>query len=275
MFEQYPKRRASLSAAYNAVFNRHFMDNRTGGTVMSSLAGRMEDWMHRRVAQDLSGSDGRRSKTLEIGAGTLNHLPFEERAEPYDIVEPFTDLYRNSPQLKRIRRVFDDIGQVPVDEKYARIVSIAVLEHVLDLPWLIARTGLLLEGDGQLRMAVPSEGTLLWKLGWMLTTGLEFRLRHGLSYGRLMRHLHVNTAREIEQVLGHFFARVSVEVLGLSRSFSLYRFYACSDPIRLRCRSFLEGGNHVRTETGVSDHSGRPPEPTDRGGGAMVERDCP
>lgn len=41
---------------------------------MSFLSTRMEYWMHKKVAK----SSGRKTKTLEIGAGTLNQLDFEK-----------------------------------------------------------------------------------------------------------------------------------------------------------------------------------------------------
>ena len=89
-----------------------------------------------------------------------------------------------------------------------------------------------------MRASVPSEGTWLWTLGWKMTTGLEFKLKYGLDYALLMRHEHVNTAEEIEQVLGYFFSAVSCRVFGLSKATSLYRYYECRSPRLERCREF-------------------------------------
>ena len=109
-----------------------------------------------------------------------------------------------------------------------------------DLAEVVARAGLLLDSDGSLRVSIPSEGTPLWTLGWKLTTGLEFRLRHGLDYGILMRHEHVNSAREIETLLRHFFDDVEDAAFGLSKGLSLYQFYACERPNLQRCAAYLE-----------------------------------
>ena len=65
---------------------------------------------------------------------------------------------------------------------------------------VIALCGLLLKPQGQLRVAIPSEGTILWKLGWKMTTGVEFKWKYGLDYGTLMRYEHVNNAQEIENI---------------------------------------------------------------------------
>jgi hypothetical protein len=86
-----------------------------------------------------------------------------------------------------------------------------------------------------MRVSVPSEGTPLWKLGWMVTTGFEFRIRYRLDYGLLMRHEHVNTAHEIESLLRFFFSDIRCRVFGLCRSLSLYQSFVCRRPILSRC----------------------------------------
>ena len=81
-----------------------------------------------------------------------------------------------------------------------------------------------------MRSAIPSEGGFLWALGWKLTTGLEFRLRHGLDYGLMMAHEHVNDAFEIEALVSALFGEVEVRSFGLGRQLSLYRFLAARRP---------------------------------------------
>jgi len=126
--------------------------------------------------------------------------------------------------------VFADIREVPEERRYQRVTSVASLEHICDLPAVLARSARMLEPDGQLRAAIPSEGGLLWRLGWSLTTGLEFRLRHGLDYGLMMAHEHVNDAREIETLIAALFEDVRIESFGFGRQLSLYRFIAASRP---------------------------------------------
>jgi hypothetical protein len=195
--------------------------------------------MHKKLAEDVRS--GLPKSTLEIGAGTLNQLPYEPQSAPYDIVEPFHELYEPSPSLARIRNIYDDIRDIPLGTRYERITSVAVLEHICNLPEVIARSGLLLAEGGQFRAGIPSEGTILWRLGWKSTTALAFRRRYGLDYEVLMKHEHVNSAREIEDVLRYFFTEVRRSVFGLARSLSLYQFYACAKPRRDECRTYLEG----------------------------------
>ena len=225
----YPKRRRPLPEEYARIYAEAYAANRRGATPASSLAQRMESWMHRQVAADVQVA-APTGPTLEVGAGTLNHLPYEPRVGNYDIVEPFRELYEGSPGLARVRRIYADVAEIAPGTSYDRIVSLATLEHICELPQVVGNVASLLSPQGCFRVAIPSEGCLLWRLGWGLTTGVEFRLRYGLDYGVLMRHEHVNTAREIEEVLRYFFADVQARFLGLNRSLSFYQFFNCTAP---------------------------------------------
>ncbi len=224
---RFPKTRPVLPPKLQAIYTQQYLENRAGATPAASASQRLERWLHRQVAADAAQGP---TPTLEIGAGTLNQLNFEPANPAYDIVEPFEDLYRDSPLKGRIREIFADVKTVPADRAYARITSVAALEHICDLPLVLARAARLLAPGGVLRTAIPSEGGFLWKLGWMCTTGLEFRLRHGLDYGLMMAHEHVNDAREIETLLRALFEDVSVKSFGIGRQLSLYRFLAARRP---------------------------------------------
>src|SRR4051812_11211438 len=234
-FSQFPKIRKPLPPEYAAIYLQHYRNSREGKSQILGLAQRMERWMHRRVAADAASPKA----TLEIGAGNLNQLPYEPASHPYDIIEPFRQLFESSPHLARVRNVYNDIAEVPAENRYGRITSVAVLEHVEDLPALVARSGLLLADGGSFRAGIPSEGTILWRLGWQLTTAMDFRARYNLDYKVLMQYEHVNTAREIEEVLRYFFAEVKGRLFGLLRALSFYQFFACSKPDLDRCRDYL------------------------------------
>lgn len=237
MFSQFPKQRAPLPPEYAAIYLQHYRNSREGNSGILSLAQKAERWMHRKVAEDVTGSSPK--ATLEIGAGNLNQLPYEPHSQPYDIIEPFRELYESSPHRGRLRNIYEDISEIPSEHRYDRITSVAVLEHICNLPELVARAALLLADGGSFRAGIPSEGTILWRLGWQMTTGPAFRARHNLDYKVLMRYEHVNTAREIEEVLRYFFAETRTSVFGLVRSLSFYQFFACSKPALERCRNYL------------------------------------
>jgi len=236
MFEQFPKTRPQLPKEIAEIYAVQYKSNREGQTTASSLSQKVESWMHKQVAGDLAGA--KPLSTLEIGAGTLNQLRHEPESGPYDIVEPFKELYAGSPLLRRVRNVYADISEVPASARYDRITSVATFEHICNLPEVVARCGTLLEPRGSLRVSIPSEGTPVWTLGWKLTTGLEFRLKHGLDYGLLMRYEHVNRAKEIEDVLRHFFTEIAWKSFGVCKFLSLYQFYECKNPDLARCRQY-------------------------------------
>jgi hypothetical protein len=223
----FPKTRAELPDEYKAIYEQHYLQNRNGQYKTTSVSQRLESWMHRQVAADLRA--GREVSTLEIGAGTLNQLPYERAGGAYDIVEPFLALWATAPGKERIRHAFNDISEAKGHGPYDRITSIAVFEHLMDLPLVVAQSALLLRSNGNLRVAIPNEGTPLWKLGTKVT-GLEFKKRYGLRYEVLMRYEHVNTASEIERVLQVFFGQVHCKVFGLCKSLGFYRFYDCRVP---------------------------------------------
>jgi SAM-dependent methyltransferase len=229
LLARFPKTRPALPPKLQAIYTRQYIENRGGETPAASLSQRLERWLHRQVAADVKAG-APAGATLELGAGTLNQLAYEPASEAYDIVEPFEELYRGSALQARVRTVYADASDVPRDRTYDRITSVASLEHICDLPLVLARAARLLAPGGSLRAAIPSEGGFLWKLGWMCTTGLEFRLRHGLDYGLMMAHEHVNDAREIETLVRALFEHVEVRSFGIGRQLSLYRFLAARGP---------------------------------------------
>lgn len=236
----FPKRRPGLPPEYAELYADYYRDNRQGRGV-ASLSKRLEGWMHRKAAADIHAGATDVS-TLEIGAGTLNHLDFEPNVGSYDIVEPMPFLYDGSRHLPRVRSTYADTADISLVPSYERIVSIATFEHICDLPAVVARIGLLLLPGGRLRVGIPSEGTPLWALGWRLTTGLEFRLKRHLDYGVIMRHEHVNSAAEVVAVLSHFFGQVTRTCFGVGNHLSLYQYVECHECDRERCVQYLEQG---------------------------------
>lgn len=237
-FAAYPKKRPELPQEFKEIYAQHYKKNREGNTSATSVSKRMEAWMHKKVARDVQYDSNR--CTLEIGAGTLNQLEYEN-PEPYDIVEPFTQLFKDSKNFCKIRSTYSDIDNIDLSLKYDRITSIATFEHIENLPHVVAKSALLLKDKGCLRVAIPNEGTFLWKLGYMLTTGIEFRILYGLNYEVLMRHEHINTASEIENVISYFYKDIKREVFGIHKNFGFYRFYQCTNPNIDRANNYLQG----------------------------------
>lgn len=237
MFDNFPKVRKELPVEFKNIYAEHYKKNREGQTSASSLSQKMERWLHRKVAKDVNGTSNK--STLEIGAGTLNQLQYEQTT-PYDIIEPFAELYTNSALKNKVNRIFKDIDEIGETDLYDRITSIATFEHICDLPKVVAKTCIHLKDNGTLRVSIPNEGTFLWKMGYRLTTGIEFKLKYGLDYSILMNYEHVNTAREIEQVLKYFYGKVKCSCFGINKRIAFYRFYECSEPNREAAKEYLQ-----------------------------------
>jgi len=236
IFEKYPKIRFELPPEYKAVYEEQYIRNRNGQYAAASASQKVEEWLHRKVAKDVVNDDSKR--TLEIGAGTLNQLKHEP-SKDYDIVEPFTSLFENSPHLHRIANVYNDISEIDMHQKYDRITSVATFEHILNLPEVVAKSCLLLNKGGSLRTSIPNEGTWLWSIGWKATTGFAYRRKYGLDYGIMMKHEHCNNADEVEEILKYFYNKSKMSVFGLNKAFALYRFYESSEPNISRAEDYL------------------------------------
>lgn len=191
--------------------------------------------MHKRVASTQA------APILELGAGTLNHLRYEPRDAAYDVVEPFHSLYRGRPQVNAVRSFFDSVHSIPLERKYARVISIAVLEHMENLPLDVAKSALLLSEDGVFQAGIPSEGGLLWWLGWRSTTSISYYLRTKLDYGVVMRHEHVNTADDIVAIIKHLFSDVKISRFPLPwHHTSFYAYLEARHPKLDTCKLILD-----------------------------------
>jgi len=235
ILSKFPKDRIELPQAYQDIYTQHYLSNREGKYKTTSLSMKLERWLHKKVAQDVVGTKGK--KTLEIGAGTLNQLQYEPEISDYDIIEPFKELYEGSELLSRVRNIYSDISEVT--EKYDRITSIAVFEHIMDLPYVVAKAALHLNEGGCIRTSIPNEGTIMWKMGTKVT-GREFKKKYGLDYQVLMKFEHVNTAQDIEDVLNHFFTKTKSASFGMGKGLAFYRFLEHRNPKVEVAKAYLE-----------------------------------
>ena len=243
LLSTYPRSRPSLSSEQQASYVEHYQLNRAGKRGLQKVVAMLESWMHRRVSAQISGGD-----LLEVGAGNFNHVSYLPTRCLYDVIEPFQELWQNSPHRSRVNHIYYDIGEVALTHRYDCVFSVAVLEHLVDLPFILASAGLLLRSEGTFRAGFPSEGGLLWGLAWRLTTGIQYRIKRGLDYGAIMRHEHVNTAKEILLLLDYFYEHVEITRFPLPfRHLSLYTTAIARSPRLDRCQSF----HALRSVSGV------------------------
>lgn len=236
LLASYPRCRSPLSDAHRAVYVEEYQRNRSAAGFLPRIISWMESWSHRRIAA--AGKPG--EVVLDLGAGTLNHMRYEKHFSAYDVVEPFQDLLAQSTERELVREEFANLSDCLPDRRYDRIFSEFTLEHLVDLPRLVAQSGQLLAEGGLFQAGIPSEGGFLWGMSWKLTTGISYRLRTGLDYGILMRHEHVNTAPDIEAVLRYFFENVHVTWFPTPLfQCSFHGYIEASGPRADRCGLFL------------------------------------
>ncbi len=238
LLKKFPKKRPPLTQKHKDIFAQEYKENRDGEGFVRGLAQKAESWMHKHVASHNFTAP----ETLEIGAGTLNQLKHEKGSGAYDIIEPFKTLYQGRKELEKVRNIYDDMGVIPNNEfLYDRIISIAVLEHLEELPYNLARCCLLLKNRGIFQAGIPSEGGFLWGLGWRMTTGLSYYLRNKISYKTLMEHEHINDIDEMLCLVRYFFKDVKVKYFPLpGKHLSLYAYIEASSPDIEKAQTYLE-----------------------------------
>lgn len=230
----YPRRRPPLTPAHERIYAEQYRLNRDGAAPVERLAQYLERWMHNRIAARQEGP------ILELGAGTLNHRRYERSDVAYDVVEPFHGLFEGRPEVRLVRDFFDGVASVPIDRRYRRIISIAVLEHMTNLPEDVAHAALRLAPDGVFQAGIPSEGGALWWVGWRFSTGITYYLRTGLDYGVAMRHEHVNTAPEIIAIVRYLFGDVQLKRFPFpGHHLSFYTYLEARGPRADRCRMLV------------------------------------
>lgn len=227
LLASYPRTRPALPPASARIYAQEYKINRGGSSnPLYRITAALEAWMHRRVA---AGAHGRH--VLEIGAGPLNHRDYEPKNITYDIIEPFKALYEGRPELAATSHIYASIHEVPLRRGYDRIFSIAVLEHLENLPDTVAASAARLARGGIFQAGIPAEGGFTWGLAWRCTTAISYRLRTGLSYAPVMRHEHINNADEIIAIVRHYFHDVRLRWFPLpTKHLAFYGFIEARDP---------------------------------------------
>ncbi|MCR4378621.1 MAG: class I SAM-dependent methyltransferase [Rhodospirillales bacterium] len=236
ILQSFPKTRPPLADAYKKIFETEYIANREGTNTVSSLTQKLESWMHKRVATYQSSGP-----ILEVGAGTLNHLSYENLSNPYDVIEPSEFLLNEGQNIHLVRKVYTEIRDIEPDTSYDRIISIAVLEHMLNLPRDLSVLCTHLRDGGTFQAGIPCEGELAWYLGWRYVSGLAFYLRHHLDYAPVMRHEHINTSDEIVTLIKYLFNDVTIKRFPFPfRHLSFYMYIEARKPNFDAVRALLD-----------------------------------
>jgi SAM-dependent methyltransferase len=199
----WPKERASLTDEQSAIMADWIAEFLT--VVKPSHFGWLSRFDHTFPLR--SASPGQR--TLEIGAGTGSHLPFEPTGD-YVALEGSRDLADQIPRREGLTVVVADCEQrLPWDDdSFDRVLAIHLLEHLYNLPATLEEVARVLRKDGVFSVVIPCEGGQLYSLGRRFTTKRMFEKRYQMPYEWMIQQEHCNTAREVMTELGrHFHVR--------------------------------------------------------------------
>lgn len=155
-------------------------------------------------------------RTLEIGAGTGEHLKYEtlsgSQEENYvalDIRENMAaDIRKHFP---RVQTVVGDCQQRLrfSDGYFDRILAIHVLEHLPNLPAAVREMYRLTNaGHGVVSIVIPCEGGLAYSLSRKVSAQRIFERRYNQPYNWFISREHLNRPNEIFEELAPYFEPV-------------------------------------------------------------------
>jgi ubiquinone/menaquinone biosynthesis C-methylase UbiE len=156
-------------------------------------------------------------RTLEIGAGTGEHLDYEkltiEQEDNYFAV----DIRENMIAALRLR--FPNIKAIVgdcqerldfKDGNFDRILAIHVLEHLPNLPLAVKEMHRLCEKKrGVLSIVIPCEGSAAYLFARKISAQKIFEKRYKQSYQWFIEREHINLPDEIFEELSPFFKKTS------------------------------------------------------------------
>jgi len=200
LLKKFPKKRPPLPKKLSKIFNKFYLTNRQN--FLSQLS---EKWLHYSIKER-----NLKKKTLELGAGTLNHLQYENLNKIYDIIEPKKFLYKSSNKKKYINNKYKNLNKTK-NLYYDRIISCAVLEHHTNLPDFLYISSFKIKKSGYHSHSIPCEGHPVWNFTWYLVSGIIFKIKYGYSFKYIMKHEHVNNFDEIIELIKFFYKKVKIK----------------------------------------------------------------
>jgi phosphatidylethanolamine/phosphatidyl-N-methylethanolamine N-methyltransferase len=160
------------------------------------------------------GPDVSYSQVLEVGAGTMAHLPFvRHRFDRYiasDFDQSVLDAVdsRTLPEKVELQKL--DGSMLPfADDSLDRLIATHVLEHV-PAPHLVIREWVrVLKPGGVLSLILPCDPGLAWRMGRYLGPRKQAE-KAGLPYDYYMAREHINSIYSLHQILSYHFPKREV-----------------------------------------------------------------
>jgi ubiquinone/menaquinone biosynthesis C-methylase UbiE len=154
--------------------------------------------------------------TLEIGAGTGEHLEFEELSAEQRANYVAVDIREN--MVGEIRKRFPGIHAIVGDCQqrldfddghFDRIVAIHVLEHLPNLPAAVREMHRVCSKErGVVSLVIPCEGSWAYTLARRISAQRIFEKRYHQPYDWFIRREHLNRPFEIFGEMAPYFERI-------------------------------------------------------------------
>lgn len=245
ILDQYPKTRPLLPSNFKDIYSKHYIYCRSNKGLIRKVFTYFTNWMHLQVSKKSQSN----KNILELGAGTLNHIKFET-FEKYDVIEPFDDLFNASLNKDKITKRYNYTTDLSDNLSYDRIISIATLEHLTNLPKDLALLAKKLKKNGIFQHSYPSESGFLWYCCSRYISGLNFYLKYKLNFDTFLKHEHVNNAREIEKIINLIFNKVQVRRFPLNLlHLSVFSYIEAKEPNIEVCDAILSKFKNYKYET--------------------------
>lgn len=160
------------------------------------------------------GSDVIFRQVLEVGAGTLAHLPFIrhsfERYIASDFDQSVLDAVKDMPRPEGVELLKLDGASLPFeDDSFDRLIATHVLEHV-PFPHLAVEEWVrVLKPGGVLSLILPCDPGWAWRVGRYLGPRKQAQ-QAGLPYDYYMAREHINSIFNLDQILKYHFPKRDV-----------------------------------------------------------------
>lgn len=176
-------------------FARHWHE------VMPQRYGAVDRFNHRYALRSLQGDANGPTRTIEIGAGLGEHLEYEDLArQDYTCIELRPEmaarLHERFPAVSTI--VGDCQERLPFEDgSFDRAIAIHVLEHLPNLPAALDEIRRVVRTGGKVGIVIPCDPGLAYGLARRISAKRIFERRYNQPYEWFIRMEHINTPREI------------------------------------------------------------------------------
>lgn len=160
------------------------------------------------------GPETKFAQTLEVGAGTLAHLPFIKHKFDRYIASDFDQSVLDSvkgqvlPTGVELKKLDGD--KLPFEkDSFDRVIATHVLEHVLSPHLVLQEWVRVLKPGGVLSIVLPCDPGLAWRVGRCFGPRKNAETA-GLPYDYYMAREHVNSIYNLSTILNFHFPKKQV-----------------------------------------------------------------